>query len=70
MTKSRFTELLSIKLANEISTDENQEFLRMVNENEDYRREYEIMNEYYNQKEKPDKNSAALFQQIKNRIGH
>ena len=70
MTKPRFTELLSIKLTNEISTDENEEFLRMINENEDYKREYEMMSEYFNQKEEPDKNSSALFQKIKNRINH
>lgn len=68
MINQRFTELLAKKLSDEISSDENQEFLSMISENENLKSEYEILNEYFQQKEDPYTGSAALFQKIKSKI--
>ncbi|WP_158797203.1 hypothetical protein [Pedobacter sp. L105] len=69
MIDQRFTELLGRKLSNEISEDENQEFLRLISENEVYKKEYETLSGYFQEKdEKPYENAASLFQKIKNRI--
>lgn len=68
MINQRFTELLAKKLADEISSDENQEFLLLISENDNYKREYEIFTEYFQQKEEPYTGSASLFQKIKDRI--
>ncbi|MGY0040047.1 hypothetical protein [Pedobacter sp. NJ-S-72] len=47
MTDQKFTELLSEKLSGEISTDNDQYFMAMLADNEDYRREYESLSTYF-----------------------
>lgn len=68
MINQRFTKLLAKKLSDEISSDENQEFLSVISEDENLRREYELLSEYFEQKEEPYTGSASLFQKIRNRI--
>jgi transmembrane sensor len=68
MTDQKFTELLSEKLSGEISADDDQSFMAMLAENEDYRREYESLNTYFQQQDRPYDNIDVIFQQIKERI--
>jgi len=68
MTDQKFTELLSEKLSGEISADDDQGFMAMLAENEDYRREYESLNTYFQQEDRLYDNIDVIFQQIKERI--
>ncbi|QNK62438.1 FecR family protein [Pedobacter sp. PAMC26386] len=68
MTDQKFTELLSEKLSGEISADDDQGFMAMLAENEDYRREYESLTAYFQQQNRPYENIDVIFQQIKQRI--
>jgi transmembrane sensor len=69
MTDQKFTELLSEKLSGEISAGDDQDFMAMLAENEDYRREYESLSAYFfQQQDHPNDNIAVIFQQIKKRI--
>jgi transmembrane sensor len=70
MTDQRFTELLSKKLSNEISAEDDQEFLSMLRENEDYRLEYESLNGYFQNDDEPYEHAGVLFEKIKERISH
>lgn len=75
MTDQKFTELLSEKLSGEISAGDDQDFMAMLAENEDYRREYESLSTYFQQQDRHDdnidghdNNIDVIFQQIKERI--
>lgn len=68
MTDQKFTELLSEKLSGEISTGDDQDFMAMLAENEDYRREYESLVTYFQQQDQPDDHIDLILQQIKERI--
>ncbi|WP_367865350.1 FecR family protein [Pedobacter sp. WC2423] len=68
MTDHKFTELLSEKLSGEISADDDQDFMAMLAENEDYKYEYESLNTYFQQQDLPYENIDIIFNQIKERI--
>ncbi|MBB5635884.1 ferric-dicitrate binding protein FerR (iron transport regulator) [Pedobacter cryoconitis] len=68
MTDQRFTELLSEKLSGEISAHDDQHFMAILAENEDYRREYESLIIYFKQQDRPYENMDFIFRQIKERI--
>lgn len=68
MTDQRFTELLSKKLSNEISAEDDQEFLSLLSEHEDYRIEFESLNGYFQTDEQPDEHTGMSFEKIKQRI--
>lgn len=68
MTDQRFTELLSKKLSNEISAEDDREFLSLLSEHEDYRSEFESLNGYFQADEQPDEHTGMSFEKIKERI--
>lgn len=67
MTDQRFTELLSRKLSDEILADEEQELMLLLAENENYRKEYTALTEYF-QDENEEENTAPSFELIRARI--
>lgn len=68
MTDQRFTELLSKKLADEISLEEHKEFMLLLEENAGYRQEYESLSHYFQHKETDQEAAMQLFEQIKSKI--
>jgi transmembrane sensor len=68
MTDQRFTELLGKKLADEISIEEQEEFILLLKENSTYRQEYESLSHYFHSKAVDEVDAMPLFEKIKARI--
>eukprot|EP01133_Synstelium_polycarpum_P014630 gene14630-17303_t len=66
MTEERFTELLSRKLAGEISPSELTEFKGYISANASYGKQYESLKGYWKQNDESYENIGKVFEKIKN----
>jgi len=69
MNNQKFIELLTEKLSNEISEEDNRQFLLMISDNEEYWLEYQHFEQYFRQKASTYyTNMEILFENIRQRI--
>lgn len=68
MGDDRFIELVTKKLTNEISPEENEEFQHYLNNDEINRRDFEFLNIYWNSNDSEFADNALAFQKIKTKI--
>ncbi|WP_316820774.1 FecR family protein [Pedobacter gandavensis] len=69
MNDQRFTELLSKKLADEISVEEHKEFMSLLEGNASYRQEYESLKGYFEEETLgTQEEMGGLFERIKGKI--
>lgn len=65
MNEERFTELLTRKMADELTADELVEFDDLISVNKSYRAEYELLQDYWDQEETAYPNMEGILTQIK-----
>lgn len=68
MNDLRFTELLSKKLADEISPDEHKEFMLLMEDNAGYQQEYKSLTQFFKAEEPVQMEMGRLFEKIKGKI--
>lgn len=67
MTEDKYTELLGKRLSGEITPEELKEFNFLLDKDDSFRREYELLKSYWEEEAKPAESIDRIFQTIKER---